>query len=90
MINDHLSLSQQGLALLKQIETLRLKPYDDQTGRPIKEWTPGATIGYGHLIAEIDWPKFANGIDKSRANEGLENRRDCEWNIWQRGIYQRR
>lgn len=167
MINDHLSLSQQGLALLKSIETLRLKPYDDQTGQPIAEWMPGASIGYGYLIAEVDWPKFANGIDKSRAaalleksttsakyaihhavvvpltqqefdalvllvfnigvgafrkssvlklindpravtdypdlesawkawnksqgeiNEGLENRRDCEWKIWQRGIYQR-
>lgn len=67
MINDHLGLSPQGLKLLQQIEGLRLKPYDDQTGQATQEWCPGATIGYGHLIPEKHWPRFKAGISKADA-----------------------
>ena len=47
---SELDMSEEGLTLLKQVETLRLKPYDDQTSKETKVWTEGATIGYGHLI----------------------------------------
>jgi len=43
-------MSNQGMGLLKSIEKLRLKPYDDQTGKEISSWVKGATIGYGYLI----------------------------------------
>jgi hypothetical protein len=43
-------LGPEGVALLKAVETLRLKPYDDQTSKDITAWIAGATIGYGHLI----------------------------------------
>ena len=48
-------MSAQGLNLLKQVETLHLTPYDDQTGKESKVWTVGATIGYGHLINKAEW-----------------------------------
>lgn len=167
MINDHLSISDKALGLLKGIEKLRLKPYDDQTGRPIAEWCSGATIGYGYLIPESEWPKYAAGISKQQAvallektlrptentvrraivvaleqhqfdalvllafniggpkfrtssavrmindkravtdyvtleaawlvwnkshgqeNDGLKNRRACEWRVWDEGVYER-
>ena len=159
-------ISNNGIALLKQIEHLYLTPYDDQTGKEIKAWTTGATIGYGHLIKAGEWATYKNGIsasgagilferdlapfaasvcavitEKLRQNEfdalvifafnigvtgfsgssvvrlvndpsaasgypnleaawkawnksqgnimkGLENRRDCEWKIYSRGIYE--
>ena len=62
MINDRLSISAKGLELLKGIEQLMLKPYDDQTKKPIDEWCKGATIGWGHLIPHSDWARFKNGI----------------------------
>jgi len=167
MINDHLALSAPGQNLLKSIEVLRLKPYDDKTGKPITEWCPDATIGYGYLIPAKEWPALAAGIDKTKAQAlllkcarpiedairkaiivplqqqqfdalvllaynigiprlrkssavklindpqavtpydtleaawkawnidqgkesgGLVNRRKCEWNLWQYGIYER-
>jgi GH24 family phage-related lysozyme (muramidase) len=167
MINDHLSISSHGLQLLQAVETLRLSPYDDQTGEPITEWCQGATIGYGHLIAEYDWQRFKYGIQPGQAvdllsddlqsfeaiirkaiiaplaqqqfdalailafnigaskfrsssavrlindpravtpyvslesawkawnrsqgkiNDGLINRRNCEWNVWRLGVYER-
>lgn len=63
-----LSLGSEGLALLMQIETLRLKPYDDQTGKEISVWTKGATIGYGHLIKENEWITYKGGITEPDAN----------------------
>lgn len=63
-----MKLSQQGIDLLKWVERLRLKPYDDQTGRAITAWCPGATIGYGHLISFPDWPLYADGIDEKEAD----------------------
>jgi len=166
MINDHLTISDKGLQLMQTIETLRLQPYDDQTGQAISEWCKGATIGYGYLIPANEWLHFANGISKfyagillektlllterainrtiikplqqqqfdalvlltfnigitafaessvakqindpcavtryptlesawkawnksqNKENDGLINRRQCEWNIWRSGIYQ--
>lgn len=58
------TLSSKALNLLKSIETLRLKPYDDQTSKAISKWIEGATIGYGHLIAKNDWNKYKNGLTK--------------------------
>lgn len=62
-----LALSPDGLTLLKNIETLRLRPYDDQTGKEITQWIKGATIGYGHLIINKDWKTYKDGITKPQA-----------------------
>ncbi|EJW1430094.1 lysozyme, partial [Campylobacter jejuni] len=45
-------LSNDGQNLLKNIEKLRLKPYNDQNGKEITSYVKGATIGYGHLIGQ--------------------------------------
>lgn len=165
MINDHRKLSESGFKLLKSIEKLVLRPYDDQTGKPIRQWCRGATIGYGHLIQAKEWDVYRFGITPHEAeslfmddlfpfehhvrlaiinplsqqqydalvifafnigvrafvgssvvklindpaavtkfvtlesawrawnksdgmeNEGLNNRRNCEWNIWTSGKY---
>jgi len=63
-----MKLSPQGIDLLKWIEQLRLKPYDDQTGLPIKDWIRGATIGYGHLITSPNWSLYKDGIDEKEAD----------------------
>lgn len=63
-----LTLSARGVSLLKAIEDLALKPYDDQTGKDITDWVKGATIGYGHLIASSDWEKYKNGISEASAS----------------------
>ena len=65
---DTFQVSAKGIELLKSIEQLRLKPYDDQTGEAISSWVKGATIGYGHLIASGEWNKYANGITQEQAD----------------------
>lgn len=62
-----LTLSPEAVDLLKAIETLRLKPYDDQTAKDIDRWTKGATIGYGHLVGKNEWPEYENGITEQQA-----------------------
>ncbi|TNH41442.1 lysozyme [Photorhabdus luminescens subsp. sonorensis] len=62
-------MSQDGLNLLKEIEGLRLKPYDDQTGKNIDNWTKGATIGYGKLISRNEWDTYKNGITEDEAEQ---------------------
>ena len=61
------SFSVKGINLLKSIEELATKPYDDQTGRDISTWVKGATIGYGHLISSAEWSKYENGITEAQA-----------------------
>ena len=51
-------MSISGITLLKSIEEFRAHPYDDQTGEDIDVWVPGATVGFGHLIKESEWPEF--------------------------------
>ncbi|WP_205634822.1 type VI secretion system tip protein TssI/VgrG, partial [Photorhabdus namnaonensis] len=63
------SISQDGLNLLKEIEGLRLKPYNDQTGKNIDNWTEGATIGYGKLISKSEWDTYKNGITEDEAEQ---------------------
>jgi GH24 family phage-related lysozyme (muramidase) len=63
-----LSPSVDALTLLKGIESLHLKPYDDQTGKDITAWVQGATIGYGHLIAKGDWDKYKAGFKEAEAD----------------------
>jgi GH24 family phage-related lysozyme (muramidase) len=62
-----LSFSTKGINLLKSIEGLETKPYDDQTGKTITKWVEGATIGIGHLISQTEWNKYKNGITESEA-----------------------
>ena len=66
-----MTLSGQGRTLLKDIETLRLKPYDDQSGKEINKWVEGATIGYGHLISQSDWDLYKNGITNEEAKQAF-------------------
>ena len=63
-----LTMSPEAVALLKSIEALRLKPYDDQTGGQIEEWVKGATIGYGHLIAKSEWATYEDGLTREEAD----------------------
>lgn len=60
-------LSQAGRDLLKGIESLRLKPYDDQTSKEVTSYVEGATIGYGHLIERKEWDTYKNGLTKNEA-----------------------
>lgn len=62
-----LTMSPEAVALLQSIETLRLKPYNDQSGQEITEWVGGATIGYGHLIANDEWATYKDGIMEQQA-----------------------
>lgn len=64
-----LSFSKRGSDLLKQVERLRLSPYDDQTAQDITRWVAGATIGYGHLISNTDWHLYQDGITQADADE---------------------
>lgn len=64
-----LYLGMEGIALLKSVEELRLKPYDDQTGQDATTWSAGATIGYGHLIAQGDWGKYKGGLTETEADQ---------------------
>ena len=63
-----LSFGDKGLTLLKGVEALYLTPYDDQTGRDITAWVPGATIGYGHLIKKPEWQTYKDGITETAAD----------------------
>lgn len=60
-------MSEKGAALLREIEEFRSMPYDDQSGKEIKAWTKGATIGYGHLIGRAEWGAYMDGITESAA-----------------------
>lgn len=61
-------LGPEGVDLLKAVETLRLKPYDDQTSKDIDQWVAGATIGYGHLIPAPQWETYRKGITEAQAD----------------------
>jgi GH24 family phage-related lysozyme (muramidase) len=58
------------------LESLRLKPYDDQTEKDITLWVRGATIGYGHLIAKAEWPTYKAGITGATADSLLTDELD--------------
>ncbi len=60
------------IELLKQVESLRLKPYDDQTEHEISAWVPGATVGYGHLISQAEWPALKQGVNAAQADALFE------------------
>ncbi len=54
-----MKMSKEGMDFLGSVEEYRTHPYDDQTGEDIEVWCPGATIGFGHLIDEDEWPTFS-------------------------------
>lgn len=62
--------SEKAKDIMKNMESLALKPYDDQKAgtTPISSYVKGATIGYGHLISEADFSKYKNGITKEQAD----------------------
>ena len=70
-------MSNSGLYNLIKHEGMRLLPYDDQTGKTIKNWCKGATIGVGHLITHGDWEKYKRGINNSEAVILLK--KDVKW-----------
>lgn len=73
------TLSQNAINLLKGIETLSLIPYNDKTGNPTTKYVDGATIGYGHLIANAaEFETYKNGISLSSANTLFTNDIDRE------------
>ncbi len=88
MINDHLKMSAAGLQLLKDLESCRKLPYDDQTGKSITRWMPTATIGYGHLILGPEWESFKNGISAKTANDLLASDIASRENAVKRAINQ--
>jgi hypothetical protein len=48
-----MEFSQQGINLLKKIEQMRLKPYDDQTGKtmPIEKSCASFTMNKGSILS---------------------------------------
>lgn len=72
MGTDSIAPSQALIELLQQIESLRLRPYDDQTDHEISAWVAGATVGYGHLISRAEWPALRNGISAAQADALFE------------------
>src|SRR5690554_410989 len=66
-LTQNLTFSVRGRSMLKRLEDVRLKPYDDQTGVVITQWCAGATIGIGHLIDQGDWQRFSTGITHQEA-----------------------
>jgi GH24 family phage-related lysozyme (muramidase) len=71
--HPNMTLSLKAINLLKNIEMLKLKPYDDQTGKAINKWVQGATIGYGHLIKKNDWNLYKKGISNTQADQIFNN-----------------
>ena len=71
MINGHIQFSYEATIMLQSLEAGRLYPYDDTTGKTIREWNIHATIGYGYLIPEKEWGIFKHGISKEVATELL-------------------
>ncbi len=63
-----MNISKKGVELLKEYESLKLMPYDDQNPKEkLENWNERATIGYGHLIIKTEWIKFKDGITKEEA-----------------------
>lgn len=56
-------------SLMKSYEKLFRMPYRDQNGKLITEYINGATIGYGHLIAnKREFENYKDGITDTQAN----------------------
>lgn len=66
-------MSADGRNILMLAEGVRLKPYNDKTGKTITEYIPEATIGVGHLIAKSEWDKYKNGITQEEAGKMLRD-----------------
>lgn len=64
-------ITQQGLILIQQFESLYLQPYICPAGYP--------TIGYGHVIQPHETAIFHAGITESKALSLLQNDNQHEW-----------
>lgn len=64
--------SARGIDLLMELEGIKLKPYDDRTGMPLKQWNRCATIGVGYLIPQKEWEMYKNGITGDQAEDLLK------------------
>lgn len=65
-------LSPQGQALLRSLQDVRLKPYNNNTGRALSSWNQEAAIGYGHMFAKQDWSLYQQGITQAAAEQLLQ------------------
>jgi type VI secretion system secreted protein VgrG len=64
-------LSEKGRDLLKSVEELRLKPYDDSDpDKVLTTYAPGkTTIGYGYLLVDkTEWETYKDGITNEQAS----------------------
>jgi len=68
-----MKLSENGIGLLGQWEGKRNIPYNDKTGKFIKKWCKGATIGVGHLIPKSEWHRYKDGISDSQIRKLLQD-----------------
>ena len=75
-----IKINDEGISFIHRKETLRLKAYDDGTGKELTPdqiknhtWSGYPSIGWGHLIRlpEDEW--MLNGITEEQANE-IENK----------------
>lgn len=55
------------------MESLKLKPYNNQNGKEISFYIKGATIGYGHLISLDEWDLYKNGITLEEVDNLFSN-----------------
>jgi GH24 family phage-related lysozyme (muramidase) len=69
IVSIRFRLSAKAIELLKSVEELRLRPYDDDTGGELTEWRSDATIGYGHRIMdEAEFQDYEDGITTEEAD----------------------
>lgn len=70
-----LSVSAEGLDLLKGVEELHLQPYDDQTGKDISAWVNDRKAVTGHVNLEAAWKVWNKS--QGKVMKGLTKRRAC-------------
>lgn len=60
--------NEKGISLVRSIEKLGTKPYDDETGEEITGWEEGAAFDYGRFMKKkTAWGKYKTGINESQA-----------------------
>jgi lysozyme len=70
-----MKMSAQGVTKLQEDEELRLRPYDDKTGKEVKsrkDCQGEPTIGWGHVIAP-DEEELFKGVTKAQAERLFRN-----------------
>jgi len=68
-----MNISEPGKVWLMREEGVRLRPYDDRTGKTVQAWNPHVTIGVGYLMQESEWERFKDGISQDTALHLMES-----------------